>query len=505
MSVADGFVGGVGRGTSLFDNLLAKAFPMTHKQLLMGMMIGVIMGGSLVHGQHEYRAPKVAGSVNVTDDGTIDDWAALDADPLSLSWKGDSSAQPLNVQIQWAWDDEYLYTLVQETTPDDDPVAGNNKFDWLSGPDGDATTAQPWASDSVGFYDTGTNGFCCGEQGGREKVGPWTQWWVGLTPTNLISQENQVRMQARSVTDGGQLDDFLVDQDSPPTLVDDADGTLTGAPDRQIGEDMTFPQENSDFTREPHTAAGQNVDLGNSMRAIELRVPWDRLRYQAGENPSGDDIVDADGKSHTLAEIAPGYKFRNDPLLVDGVTGSSWQGQTFPGGAGDPRQVALADMTIVHLVAPSLPGDFNMDGVLDASDIDDLTRQSAAGMDPPPYDLNGDLAVNADDVGVWIGDLFKSWLGDANLDGEFNSGDLVVVLSSGTYEVDVDAVWSTGDFNGDGRTDSGDLVTALSDGGYELGPRAAVQSVPEPVGMPWVAIVMVAGWIRRRVRLPWAG
>jgi hypothetical protein len=73
-------------------------------------------------------------------------------------------------------------------------------------------------------------------------------------------------------------------------------------------------------------------------------------------------------------------------------------------------------------------------------------------------------------------------LGDANLDGEFSSSDLVSVLASGTYEVDVPSVWSSGDFNGDGRTNSGDLVTALAGGGYEAGPRAAVAAVPEPAG-----------------------
>jgi hypothetical protein len=117
---------------------------------------------------------------------------------------------------------------------------------------------------------------------------------------------------------------------------------------------------------------------------------------------------------------------------------------------------------------------------LDAGDIDDLTRQSAAGSNPPKYDLNADTLVNDADVQVWVKSLFKSWIGDANLDREFNSGDLVDVLAAGTYEVDVDAVWSTGDFSADGRTNSGDLVVALADGGYEQGPPPARAAVPEP-------------------------
>jgi hypothetical protein len=127
-----------------------------------------------------------------------------------------------------------------------------------------------------------------------------------------------------------------------------------------------------------------------------------------------------------------------------------------------------------------LLGDFNQNGILDSGDIDDLTTQSAGATNPAGYDLNNDALVNTGDVTVWVKDLFNSWIGDANLDGEFNSSDLVSVLASGAYEADVDSVWSTGDFNGDGRTNSSDLVAALADGGYEQGPRAAVAAVPEP-------------------------
>jgi hypothetical protein len=127
-----------------------------------------------------------------------------------------------------------------------------------------------------------------------------------------------------------------------------------------------------------------------------------------------------------------------------------------------------------------LTGDFDSSGVLDAPDIDDLTGQSAGKTNPAGYDLNGDSLVDEADVKVWIKDLFNSWVGDADLDRQFNSSDLVTVLASGTYEIDTASVWSTGDFNGDGRTNSTDLVAALADGGYELGPPAAVNAIPEP-------------------------
>ncbi len=147
-----------------------------------------------------------------------------------------------------------------------------------------------------------------------------------------------------------------------------------------------------------------------------------------------------------------------------------------------------------------IPGDFDGDGQLTTADIDDLTKQSASGTNPIAYDLNADTAVNVDDVNVWIKDLKNSWVGDADLDGEFNSGDLVTVLSSGTYEIDIEAVWSTGDFNGDGRSNSSDLVAALSDGGYELGPRAAVAAVPEPSAMVLLLLGSLAFVARGRNR-----
>jgi hypothetical protein len=130
-----------------------------------------------------------------------------------------------------------------------------------------------------------------------------------------------------------------------------------------------------------------------------------------------------------------------------------------------------------------VPGDFNANGVLDAPDIDELTGCMSAGCNPAAYDLNADAIVNEADINVWVKDLFNSWIGDADLNGEFNSSDLVTVLASGTYEVDINSVWSTGDFNGDGRTNSTDLVAALADGGYELGPRAGVAAVPEPTAI----------------------
>lgn len=136
---------------------------------------------------------------------------------------------------------------------------------------------------------------------------------------------------------------------------------------------------------------------------------------------------------------------------------------------------------IIDYLGPGLVGDFNQNNELDIEDIDLLTEQSASGNNNGEYDISGDNQVDVDDIVQWVKDEKNTWIGDANLDGEFNSSDLVQVIGSGTYESQfLPGVWSTGDFNGDGRTNSSDLVMAIGDGGYENGPRAAVAAVPEP-------------------------
>lgn len=131
-------------------------------------------------------------------------------------------------------------------------------------------------------------------------------------------------------------------------------------------------------------------------------------------------------------------------------------------------------------------GDFNNDGTLDAADIDALTAAVRAGSDDLTYDVNLDGSVSADDRTAWVEGVKMTYFGDSNLDGEFNSGDLVFVLGSGEYEDGVadNSTWATGDWNGDGEFDTADFVTALGSGGYEQGPRtASAAAVPEPTSL----------------------
>ena len=153
----------------------------------------------------------------------------------------------------------------------------------------------------------------------------------------------------------------------------------------------------------------------------------------------------------------------------------------------------------------NLLGDFDNNRVLDVDDIDDLLIRVASGENVATYDLNNDASVDTEDIRLWVKDLANTWFGDANLDGEFNSGDMVDVFQAGKYEADLDAGWAEGDWNGDRRFDSGDMVAAFQDAGYESGPRAAVNAVPEPSSGMLLAVGAFCIFRTRRRNCRFAG
>jgi hypothetical protein len=149
-------------------------------------------------------------------------------------------------------------------------------------------------------------------------------------------------------------------------------------------------------------------------------------------------------------------------------------------------------------IRTSLSGDFDRNGALDLADVNALNGAIAGMAHPASFDLNADAKVDKSDLTIWVKDLKKTWFGDADLDGEFNSGDFVAVFTLGKYEQDQDALWNEGDWSGDRRFNSGDFVAAFTDGGYEKGPRAAA-AVPEPSAIGLLAVGLIAcGFIPSR-------
>ncbi len=143
--------------------------------------------------------------------------------------------------------------------------------------------------------------------------------------------------------------------------------------------------------------------------------------------------------------------------------------------AGDPESPWDADGTRPDLgyrpysEASGPLGDFNGDGQIDAADLDLLCAAIGASAPEAAFDLNQSGTVDESDLDTMLTDLLKTTRGDANLDGIFDSSDLVLVFQAGQYEDTVggNSGWATGDWNCDGEFTTDDLVAAFQAGSYQ--------------------------------------
>ena len=94
--------------------------------------------------------------------------------------------------------------------------------------------------------------------------------------------------------------------------------------------------------------------------------------------------------------------------------------------------------------------------------------------------------------------VLRTSLGDANLDGVFNSRDFVTVFTVNEYENDVvgDSTWGDGDWNCDGEFTTSDLVFALQAGGFqaEARPVDAVNRGPSPARLNTLGELRTEVW-----------
>jgi hypothetical protein len=313
-------------------------------------------------------------------------------------------------------------------------------------------------------------------------------------------------------------------------LLDNDDGS-NGA----WGRDGVYGTSINDITRFAGTyeilATAEFVDGVN----VSRETAWS-VNVEVGIDPEASQIVVSEAEDLTRIDFVPQDAFGNvlgfgrldafeiafsnnesSQLLevVDLMEGTyridfRWDG------VSDVLVVQPGRVPQLLLQGSRLVGDFDGNGILDADDIDILSGavsypdpndpdSPCAQPNPPPwcqfafgissdaFDLNQNGMVDAGDRLVWVKDLKQTWYGDANLDGEFNSSDLVEVLQAGEYEDDIafNSGWVEGDWNGDSDFTSGDLVAALQDGGFEQGPLPV--AVPEPT-FSWAVLICLGIW-----------
>ncbi|MCA9167601.1 MAG: hypothetical protein KDB23_08025 [Planctomycetales bacterium] len=156
--------------------------------------------------------------------------------------------------------------------------------------------------------------------------------------------------------------------------------------------------------------------------------------------------------------------------------------------------------------ALAILGDFDVNGIVNALDVDLLSLELQENNPDIRFDINGDMLVDQGDLGKWVHDVKSTYYGDTNLDGEFDSSDLINAFQAGQYEDSVfgNSTWSTGDWNADREFTTSDFVVAFQDGGYEQGPRTAVASVPEPHALIPFVIGAIGLLAKNRVQKKYA-
>ncbi len=148
--------------------------------------------------------------------------------------------------------------------------------------------------------------------------------------------------------------------------------------------------------------------------------------------------------------------------------------------------------------------DFDANDTCDVLDVDMLVNEIIAGTNDSTFDLTGDKTVDAADLDQWLSDAaiengFTApyLMGDANLDGTVNASDLNILGIKWQQE---EGLWSAGDFNADGTVNAGDLNKLGLNWQMSIPTAASSQSVPEPAAITLLFGIIATPLLRHRRR-----
>ncbi len=182
--------------------------------------------------------------------------------------------------------------------------------------------------------------------------------------------------------------------------------------------------------------------------------------------------------------------------LIEGLSAISNAGSILP--LGTP----FGDGTLRIGSVPAIDCDFDGDLACTVGDIDLLTAEIAAGGNNLTYDINSDGIISIADRDDWLskaatenGKGAPYLLGDANLDGSIDALDLNEL---GQRWRQPDDQWSHGDFSADGVIDATDL-NDMGQNWREMIPMSAAASAPEPSALS--LFVIAALFAPRMIRI----
>ncbi len=296
-------------------------------------------------------------------------------------------------------------------------------------------------------------------------------------------------------------------------------GTLAIGFDIYDGDEEADPNYIDEV--DPDGCGGDPPGVCVDRRANHISVHWDGalVGKAARLDPTEFDLVNGQWNDVTVlaTEVEGGM---NVSVAIEDADGQTFlpftdlfvEGASFPNGAraafggrtgGSVSSQRIDDVFISWTDTAGLEGDYNEDGEWNEPDLDLQASEGIAGGDLK-YDLNGDGIVDFDGDRVeWLHELKKVYVGDADLNGYFDSSDFVTVFTAGKYETQELAAWAEGDWDGNGQFDSSDFVVAFVDGGYEgglyPGNPGQVNAVPEPSGLVLI-LLGLAGLVARTRR-----
>jgi hypothetical protein len=184
-------------------------------------------------------------------------------------------------------------------------------------------------------------------------------------------------------------------------------------------------------------------------------------------------VLDTEGQVIDTIVYFPQVAGVAEGRTTDGATATQYFNRPTPGWAN----------------GTGMPGDFNGDASVRVADIELLCTIVRAGVQPPAFDINRDTRVDHLDLDAFLRDVARTSHGDANLDGIFNSADLVAVFISGEYEdgISGNSTWSEGDWDCDGEFGTGDLVRAFQSGRYSALARPSTPMDPRAIAAAFAA------------------
>ncbi len=286
----------------------------------------------------------------------------------------------------------------------------------------------------------------------------YTLWRT--VPTNGALQD----LTAADVNGDGRIDLIASTVDSETGLtrgVTVFQATESDSEDRQW-ERAEFPLEiRNSLGGSQATGAFRVIDLNRDGRD-DVVMPmsfWGRT----GPQPGGALAVWMGSPSGLAPPVYHVYQDAGyfQTIELHDVDGDGWSDVIASGDAG----FALVMQRRPEQVA----GDVTGDGQVTHADVN---RFCAAIHDVPTepefarFDLHRDGQIDRADHAYLIDRILRTTAGDANLDGIFDSRDLLMVFQAGRFELGSDALWEDGDWNCDGRFDTTDLLVAFQAGKY---------------------------------------